>query len=131
MSENNGLNKKQFVKALPHDEIELHGDDAIYQCKSDAITSMRIHRIRGMNFGIVNENYKNICIFPSHYVLTVIVGYYGRNRCEKCITFSAPTESEVEVFRDQINQIRYSAMPAGITDRVILYLLIKLRTLQK
>lgn len=101
-------NKKQFVKALPYGEIELHGDDETYQCNAGAITAMKIHFLDGMEFKHVEGECKRVQTVDPRYILVVIIGYdHGDHYAERMI-FAAPTEAEVETFRVQINQIRYA-----------------------
>lgn len=101
-------NKEQFVKALPYGEIELHGDDETIQCIAGDITAMKIHFLDGMEFKHVDGECKQVQAKPPCHILVVIIGRdYGEHYAER-MTFSAPTEEEVEVYRDQINKIRYS-----------------------
>lgn len=100
-------NKGQFVKALPHGEIELHGDDETLQCNAGAITSMKIHVNDGMEHQFVEGKCERVQVRPLLHILVVVIGYDTENHYAERITFSAPTEEGVEEFRNQINKIRY------------------------
>ncbi len=104
-------NKEQFVKSLPHGEIELHGDDETYQCTAGAITAMKIHVNDGMEFKHVDGECKKVSVRPAMHILVVMIGYDTEDRYAERISFSAPTEQEVEAFRDQINRIRWGIRP--------------------
>jgi len=108
----NTMEKKQFVKVLPNNEIELHGADETYQCPISEIAEMEICFDDGMGFGWIDGDCKKVPSKPQRWILIVMI---GRNPERKRILFIASSEMDAEGYRLMINQIRHASFTLSVS----------------
>jgi hypothetical protein len=97
------MERKQYVKELPNEEIELHGETETYQYPVSSITAMQVSPL-DHPFVEAKET--------SYWVLRVCI-HASECTPEERMIFTSPTEEGVEQIRAEINRIRFREHDRG------------------